>query len=115
MESPKPKTTINDVPQFHPLFSYLFTGATYYYVDPLACITFTKTRNTDPVAKKLIEFYDNSSGSSALHLSAGFVLGTDTPCIFFLVGSLSTYVFTHFKIVQLSDREIEIRVKEREV
>lgn len=88
------------------------TAATYISVDPSACIHFTNTCETsDHGAEKLIEVFENSSGSSELYQTPGFDIGNEAPCIEYLVGSLSTYVYTHFMSPWLSDREVEGKVK----
>lgn len=107
-------STIHEVPQFQPLFRDLFVGATYEYVDPFACIPFTKIRDTsDAGVKKLIDLFDRKAAEATDHDAPGFAFGTDTPCIVPLSGTLSHHVYSYFQDLGCSDCDVQEKVNGR--
>lgn len=99
-------TLTAQVQQFKPLFEDLLSGATYLSINPYQCIPFTKIREISKSGvERLVNLYTNTSASDTFSPCLG--LGSDTPIVVPLVGSLQHYVREYFDTKYGSEQSIE--------
>lgn len=106
-----PSRTIKEI---KPLFEYLFDGAKYEYVDLFCCIPFKNIWTTTQYGViKSFHIYDWTSTINDSGHSIGLELGTDTPMVLPLIGSLEHFLYEHLKKSCLSGDELTEKFNSR--
>lgn len=101
---------------FKPLFNKLFLGEQYQNVDPYSCISFANIRGTsDSGVKLLIFLLEKTSAEPDVVHSTKRPLGSGTPLVNKLVGSLHSHLYEYFKDKAFDGKELEISVNMREL
>ncbi len=97
-----------------PEFTDVMTGAVYQFVDPLACVPITKIRGlSESGVKRLMAVLDVRLSQLNDVMSIGVSLGTDTPILVKLTGTLMEFVEKHFRDEGLTKNEISLKIKGR--
>ena len=95
-------------------FKDVMSGCHYDWIDPNACIPFTRTR---PIissgVSRLMALFDGAFDGESI-ASGGISCGTDTPIVVKLTGSLRSHLLDYFRDQGLSEKNVVDHVNARE-
>jgi len=88
-------------------------GAYYDWIDPNACIPFTRTRPIiESGVRRLMALFDASFNGDSI-AGGGISCGSDTPIVVKLTGTLQTYAIDYFRDQGKSEKDAKIRFNSR--
>ncbi len=94
-------------------FRDVMEDAVYEWIDPHACIPFTRTRTIVPSGvRRLMSLFDGQLMGQSIN-GGGITCGSDTAIVVHLNGTMLKYVYDHFKEQNLSEDEVKQRVEAR--